>query len=107
MTGKKWLNIPLNKLAFTVYEGDKTVPRDTESYEIWKSLGVQESRIAFLGKDNFWIAGNQNLTSTEIFTGPAKKARPQNLILKMGDGLKSGMMFSCSIIRPKAVRSSP
>ena len=57
LTGKEWLHIPLTMLAFTVYEGDKSVPRDEESYSIWRSLGVSEKRIAFLGKDNFWIAG--------------------------------------------------
>lgn len=69
LTGKKWLGLPLNKLAFTVYEGDKTVPRDTESCVLWKSLGVPESRIAFLGKDNFWIAGETGPCgpSTEMF----------------------------------------
>ena len=69
LTGKKWLNIPLKMLAFTVYEGDKTVPRDTESYELWKSLGVPAERIAFLGKDNFWIAGETGPCgpSTEMF----------------------------------------
>lgn len=69
LTGKKWLNIPLKMLAFTVYEGDKAVPRDTESYELWKSLGVPAERIAFLGKDNFWIAGETGPCgpSTEMF----------------------------------------
>jgi len=69
LTGKKWLNIPLKMLAFTAYEGDKTVPRDTESSELWKSLGVQAERIAFLGKDNFWIAGESGPCgpSTEMF----------------------------------------
>ncbi|MEK6863479.1 MAG: alanine--tRNA ligase [Nanoarchaeota archaeon] len=69
LTGKKWLGLPLNKLAFTVYEGDKAVPRDTESYELWKNLDVPESRIAFLGKDNFWIAGETGPCgpSTEMF----------------------------------------
>ncbi len=57
LTGKQWLHIPLKMLAFTVYEGDKTVPRDEESYALWRGLGVHEKRIAFLGKDNFWIAG--------------------------------------------------
>ncbi|MEK6939934.1 MAG: alanine--tRNA ligase [Nanoarchaeota archaeon] len=69
LTGKKWLNIPLKQLAFTVYEGDKTVPRDTDSFELWKSLGVPTERIAFLGKDNFWIAGESGPCgpSTEMF----------------------------------------
>lgn len=69
LTGKKWLNIPLKMLAFTVYEGDKNVSRDTESYEHWKILGVPTERIAFLGKDNFWIAGESGPCgpSTEMF----------------------------------------
>src|SRR3989339_2230080 len=29
LTDKKWLNMSLKKLAFTVYQGDKIVPRDT------------------------------------------------------------------------------
>ncbi len=58
LTGKEWLHIPLKMLAFTVYEGDKNVSRDEESYAMWRSLGVAEKRIAFLGKDNFWIAGD-------------------------------------------------
>ena len=69
LTGKKWLNISLKMLAFTVYEGDKHVPRDTESYELWKGLGIPAERIAFLGKDNFWIAGESGPCgpSTEMF----------------------------------------
>lgn len=86
LTGKKWLNIPLKMLAFTVYEGDKTVPRDTESYELWKSLGVPAERIVFLGKENFWIAGETGPCgpSTEMFywTGdgnPPAKFDPKDM----------------------------
>lgn len=57
LTSKEWLNLPLKMLAFTVYEGDKNIPRDEESFKLWKSLGVPKERIAFLGEDNFWIAG--------------------------------------------------
>ena len=56
LTDKKWLNLPIDKLAFTVYQGDKVVPKDEESAEIWRSLGVSKDRIAYLGKDNFWSA---------------------------------------------------
>ncbi|MBL4695031.1 alanine--tRNA ligase, partial [Candidatus Gracilibacteria bacterium] len=49
------LNLPLDKLAFTCFEGDDDAPRDNESFEIWKSLGVSENRIAFLPKkENWW-----------------------------------------------------
>ena len=52
------LNIPINKLAVTVFEGDSNIPRDEVSAACWKKLGIPEERIAYLGiEDNFWIAG--------------------------------------------------
>lgn len=57
LTSPKWLGIAKKNLAVTVYEGDSHVPRDEESYALWRSQGIPEERIAFLGKDNFWIAG--------------------------------------------------
>ena len=55
----KVLKIPRDKLYFTVFEGDEVAPRDLESYEAWKSVGVEENHIFFLGKeDNFWILGS-------------------------------------------------
>ena len=57
LTSKEWLGLPLSKLAFTVYKGEGDVPKDSESASIWESLGVSKDRIAFLGSDNFWIAG--------------------------------------------------
>ncbi len=39
----------------TVFEGSDGVPFDQESFEIWKSLGVSESKIKKSGiEDNFW-----------------------------------------------------
>lgn len=64
------LNLPIEKLAVTVFEGDKDIPRDNVSAEIWKNLGISEDKIAFLGKDdNFWIAGETGPCGgdTEIF----------------------------------------
>ena len=66
----KVLNIPVERLAVTVFEGDNNIPRDDESVTIWKSLGIKEERIAYLGKeDNFWIAGETGPCGpdTEIF----------------------------------------
>lgn len=58
LTSEKWLNIPLDRLAVSVFAGDDDAPFDEESYEHWKRLGVPEVRIARLGKgDNWWIAG--------------------------------------------------
>lgn len=58
LTSKDYLGLPLEKLAVTVFEGDKNAPRDEESYEIWKSLGLSDDQIFFLGKeDNWWSMG--------------------------------------------------
>ena len=66
----KVLNIPVEKLAVTVFEGDETIPKDEEAANIWTSLGIPEERISYLDKDNnFWIAGEEGPcgTDTEIF----------------------------------------
>ena len=66
----KELNIPLDKLAVTVFEGKGKIPRDDETAGIWKNLGISEDRIAYLGEeDNFWIAGETGTCGpdTEIF----------------------------------------
>lgn len=58
LTSSEWLGIPKERLAFSVFAGDKDAPFDEESFEHWKRLGVPEARIAKLGKeDNWWIAG--------------------------------------------------
>ncbi len=51
----KELNIPLEKLAVTVFAGDKDVPKDEDSFQIWRKVGMPKDRI-FLGtkKDNWW-----------------------------------------------------
>ncbi|MEK6950693.1 MAG: alanine--tRNA ligase [Nanoarchaeota archaeon] len=69
LTSKRWLGLPITKLGITVYQGDKAVPRDEESYALWRSLGIPEERIAFQGADNFWIAGETGPCgpSTEMF----------------------------------------
>ncbi len=43
------------KLWITVFEGDKEVPEDKESREIWKELELAEGKIhGFSREDNFW-----------------------------------------------------
>ena len=51
------LNIPVERLAVTVFAGNDLIPFDEESYSIWRSLGIPEERIARTVEDNFWIAG--------------------------------------------------
>ncbi len=53
----KVLNIPVERLAVTVFAGNDSIPRDEESIGIWKSLGISEDRISPTKDDNFWIAG--------------------------------------------------
>ncbi|MDR1839840.1 MAG: alanine--tRNA ligase [Treponema sp.] len=53
LTSPQWLNIPASKLGVTVFEGEGDVPKDEESAEIWKSLGI--NRISYLPReDNWW-----------------------------------------------------
>ncbi|MBU4285092.1 alanine--tRNA ligase [Patescibacteria group bacterium] len=58
LTDKKYLGLDKEKISVSVFGGDPStcseqIPRDLESAEIWKSLGIKE--IKFLGReDNFW-----------------------------------------------------
>lgn len=66
----KVLNIPVEKLAVTVFVGEGNIPRDDTSAKIWQDLGISPDRIAYLGaSDNFWIAGETGPCGgdTEIF----------------------------------------
>ena len=75
----KNLNIPLSLLAFTVYEGDAQIPRDDQSFKLWKLQGVSVKRIAYVGQDNFWSAGETGPCgpSTEIFYWTGNKTAPE------------------------------
>jgi alanyl-tRNA synthetase len=47
------------KLYVTIFEGDASVPRDSEAYKCWLEVGVPAERIFELGaKDNFWAMGD-------------------------------------------------
>ena len=53
----KELGLDKDRLWVSVFEGDKSanVPRDEESFAIWKKLGIPENRIVFYGvKNNWW-----------------------------------------------------
>lgn len=77
LTSEKWLGIPKEKLYVTVFEGDKDAPRDMESYEHWRGLGVAEDHIFFLPKEHNWW-GPAGLTGpcgpdTEMFIDTGKE----------------------------------
>ena len=50
----KVLNIPVERLAVTVFEGNEIAPKDTEAKELWMSLGIKEERICETKEDNWW-----------------------------------------------------
>ncbi len=50
----KELGLSKEKLWISVFGGTKNVPKDTETFEIWKSLGIPEERIFFYGTDKNW-----------------------------------------------------
>ncbi len=65
----KHLNIPVERLAVTVFAGNDLIPFDQVSHDKWLSLGIREDRIARTVEDNFWIAGETGPCGpdTEIF----------------------------------------
>lgn len=70
-------------LAVSVFAGDDSAPRDEESAELWKGLGIAEARIAYLGKeDNWWPAGGKHLgpqgPDTEIFYWTGEGDAPES-----------------------------
>ena len=51
----KELKLPVRDAVFTIFKGDKQVPEDRESMDVWEKLGVPESQIRKHGReDNFW-----------------------------------------------------
>ena len=63
------LNIPVERLAVTVFAGNDLIPFDQVSYDKWLSLGIKKERIARTVEDNFWIAGETGPcgSDTEMF----------------------------------------
>ncbi len=72
LTNSKWLGLDQNKIAVSVFHGDKDCPFDEESYNLWLELGIKEEMIVKLGKnDNWWPASGNSVgpqgPDTEIF----------------------------------------
>ncbi|MCI9366337.1 MAG: alanine--tRNA ligase [Clostridia bacterium] len=71
----KELNIPIEKLSVTCFEGDNDAPRDEETAKLWQEVGMPKERIYYFGKeDNWWIAGDEGPCGpdTEIFYDTGK-----------------------------------
>ena len=59
-----------DRLYITVFEGDENAPRDEESFELWKSVGIPENRIYFMpAQSNWWSPGDNGPSGpdTEMF----------------------------------------
>lgn len=77
----KKLEIPAEKLAVTVFKGNDIVPADTESAEIWESLGIKKDKIAFLSEEHNWWPNMELLgpcgPDTEIFYWKSEEPVPE------------------------------
>jgi len=64
----KVLNIPLERLAVSIFSGNEDAPKDIGAKKIWKKLGISEERI-FAVDDNWWETPNPGPCGpdTEIF----------------------------------------
>ena len=81
LTSSECLNLPLEKLAFTVFQGDEDAPFDEEAYNFWLNKGISPDRIAKLGKkDNWWGPAGQSGPcgpDTEMFYWVGEEPAPQ------------------------------
>ena len=76
----KILQIPVEKLAVSVFKGNEVVEVDKESALIWEELGIPEKRITYLA-DNWWP--NMKLVGlcgpdTEIFYWRSSEQVPES-----------------------------
>ncbi|MBT3690205.1 alanine--tRNA ligase [bacterium] len=83
ITSNKWLGLDKDKIAVSVFKGDSDCPFDQESYDTWIKLGINEERIAKLGKDdNWWPAGGHSVgpqgPDSEIFYWTGQGKAPSN-----------------------------
>ncbi|MBW4039718.1 MAG: alanine--tRNA ligase [Acidobacteria bacterium] len=59
LTSPEWFGIDASRLYVTVFEGDRSVPRDDEAERLWVETGVPKERIFGMpAKDNFWQMGD-------------------------------------------------
>ncbi len=54
LTSPQWLGIDAKKLAVSVFKGDENAPRDDESAEVWKKVGISPDKIVYLPKEKNW-----------------------------------------------------
>lgn len=77
----KELNLPVEKLAVSVFAGDEDAGQDTEAAEKWLEMGIPAKKIAYLSKkDNWWAKGDIGPcgTDTEMFYWTGNEAAPES-----------------------------
>lgn len=80
LTDKKYLGIPSDQIAVTVFGGDETLPRDDEAAALWEQAGIKKDNIYFMPRENNWW-GPAGLTGpcgtdTEMFVIRKPKCSP-------------------------------
>jgi alanyl-tRNA synthetase len=73
----KELGLDEKRISVSCFAGDQDSPKDEESAQIWKSLGIPKERIYFLGvKENWWSVGKTGPcgSDTEMFYDTGKKS---------------------------------
>lgn len=83
LTDENWLGIQPNRLAVSVFAGDKNSPRDEKAAMLWQAMGVPSARIAYLdSQENWWPAGGKDSgpqgPDTEIFYWTDEAEAPVN-----------------------------
>ena len=77
----KVLEIPVEKLAVTVFKGNDIVEADTESAKIWEEAGIEPKKIKYLGEDDNWWPNMDLLgpcgPDTEIFYWRSEEPVPE------------------------------
>ncbi len=65
----KELGLSKEKLWVSVFEGTKNIPKDTETFDLWRSLGIPEEKIVFYDAEKNWwsMSGSpENMPQGEI-----------------------------------------
>lgn len=81
LTDAKGFKLDKDRLAVSVFAGDKDADFDQEAYDLWVKAGIAPERIAKLPKkNNWWGAGETGPCGpdTEIFYWTGKEKAPAN-----------------------------
>ncbi|MFA5052649.1 MAG: alanine--tRNA ligase [Parcubacteria group bacterium] len=54
LTSPDWLNLDKSRLAVSVFMGDENAPFDEEAFNLWRKMGIPETKIAKLPKEKNW-----------------------------------------------------